>query len=159
MQTFLPYKDFYKSNKILDYKRNGKQRQEAKGLLYLVYKYKQIDIRDSLKISDEYAALLWRRYFNHPCTLQWIDNESALCDYGIASCLAWIARGYVDNTLPLFENVKQKYFTKYRLPAWIGMSKFHNSHKSNLLRKKPEFYKQYKWKISDNLPYYWPSKG
>lgn len=41
-------------------------------------------------------------------------------------------------------------------PKWLGNDKFHASHRSNLLRKKPEYYSSFGWKESDNLPYIWP---
>ncbi|HEY5312264.1 MAG TPA: hypothetical protein VIK18_07080, partial [Pirellulales bacterium] len=41
-------------------------------------------------------------------------------------------------------------------PPWLGSRKFHASHRSNLLRKKPAWYAQFGWKEPDNLPYVWP---
>ena len=41
-------------------------------------------------------------------------------------------------------------------PPWFGNEKIHASHRSNLLRKDPEFYGKYGWTEPDNLEYVWP---
>ena len=41
-------------------------------------------------------------------------------------------------------------------PPWFGDERVHASHRSNLLRKDSEFYGQYGWKESSDLPYFWP---
>ena len=56
MQTFLPYDDFVKSAKVLDYRRLGKQRVEAMQLLKA--------------ISGQGG---WR---NHPAALMWKNIAS-----------------------------------------------------------------------------------
>ena len=38
----------------------------------------------------------------------------------------------------------------------LVMKKIHASHRSNLLRKDPEFYGKYGWTEPDNLEYIWP---
>ena len=42
-------------------------------------------------------------------------------------------------------------------PHWLGDPLFHISHRSNLLRKMPEHYKQFGWDIPDTFEYVWPS--
>ena len=42
------------------------------------------------------------------------------------------------------------------MPRWLGDEKLHASHRSNLLKKDPEYYGRYNWKESDDLPYHWP---
>jgi hypothetical protein len=32
----------------------------------------------------------------------------------------------------------------------------HDSHRSNLLRKDPQWYGQFGWTVPDDLPYVWP---
>jgi len=44
---------------------------------------------------------------------------------------------------------------KIDYPPWVGRKDFHDSHKSNLLRKDFEFYKKYDWNIPSDLPYVW----
>jgi len=40
-------------------------------------------------------------------------------------------------------------------PRWLGDEKLHASHRSNLLRKNPEWYSKFGWKEPNNLPYVW----
>ena len=41
-------------------------------------------------------------------------------------------------------------------PPWLGDAPFHLSHRSNLLRKMPEHYRQFWPAERDDLPYVWP---
>jgi hypothetical protein len=41
-------------------------------------------------------------------------------------------------------------------PSWIGISAFHASHRSNLLRKDEKWYRAMGWTDPTDLPYYWP---
>ena len=130
MQTFLPYKSFQISFQVLDYRRLGKQRVEARQLL------------------DAIAGR--NRWKFHPAAKMWFGYEAALIHYSNLAIEEWIKRGY-NNTMaiiPIQGNIVY--------PRWLGNEKFHASHRSNLLRKKREFYSQYGWKEPDNLPYIWP---
>ena len=62
MQTFLPYSDFERSAKTLDYKRLGKQRVEAYQILQA--------------LSDPNYG--WQ---NHPAVKMWRGYEEALVAY------------------------------------------------------------------------------
>ena len=132
MQTFLPYPDFRKSAKCLDYKRLGKQRVEARQIL------------DCITTPNT-----WR---NHPAVLMWEKHTSVLKLYYNHMVEEWIARGY-NNTMDLYT---VSYIYEY--PRWFGDQRFHASHRSNLLRKNPEYYSQFQWTESNNLPYFWPTK-
>lgn len=79
----------------------------------------------------------------------WIGYEDALTEYMNICIIEWINRGY-NNTMKQGEVVEG-----FSLPPWFGRKEFHDSHKSNLLRKDSEFYSQYGWGVSDNLPYIW----
>lgn len=136
MQTFLPYPDFKKSAEILDYRRLGKQRVESWQIL------------DTL-LSNKKA------WSNHPAVLMWKGSELALCLYSIEICKAWRKRGYKDTMLPRFENLIDN-LPKTKDPYWLGDSKFHASHRSNLLRKDPAFYGILNWSEPNNLEYVWP---
>jgi hypothetical protein len=59
--------------------------------------------------------------------------------------------------LPRFVEQLQKIGKEFnfKIPIWFGDKKFHDSHKSNLLRKNPIHYSKYKWNVPDNLPYVW----
>ena len=142
MQTFLPYPDFNQSAKILDYRRLGKQRVEAWQILNTL-----------TGKSDG-----WK---NHPAVRMWKGYEPALAQYGIAMCDEWILRGYKDTLRPRFistlpKNYNLLYYYSFTYPMWWGNEQFHRSHRSNLLRKKPEFYREFWPKETDTLSYVWP---
>ena len=133
MQTFLPYKSFNESFKVLDYRRLGKQRVEAMQIL---------------------NVLLGRRktkgWVNHPATKMWKGYENALKQYHNECIDHWVARGYNNNMK------KEVIEGDIVYPYWLGDDTFHSAHRSNLLRKDKEFYSKYLWTESDNMEYYWP---
>lgn len=136
MQTFLPYEDFRESLGCLDYRRLGKQRVETLQILNTLFG----------KSSG------WR---NHPAVKMWKGYEQALVKYGVLCCCIWMGKGYKDTTREKILEYRDD-STIIVLPKWLGNKDFHASHRSNLLRKKPEFYKQYGWSESLDLPYVWP---
>lgn len=136
MQTFLPEPSFYKTFKLLDYRRLGKQRVECKQIL--------------LALTQENYG--WK---NHPATKMWRGHEAALCSYAIVCCSEWKSRGYKDTLLPEFESMLQT-LPACGLPPWIGDKRLHDSHKSNLIRKMPEYYWEFWPDIPIDLPYFWP---
>jgi hypothetical protein len=137
MQTFLPYADFEKTAKVLDYRRLGKQRVESYQLM-----------RALLNLTDSKA---WR---NHPAARMWRGHEGALALYSYTICQEWISRGYKDSLQPFFKEQIEK--LSYSPPRWLGDEAVHASHRSNLLRKDHEFYSKNGWVESDDLPYVWP---
>lgn len=130
MQTFLPIPSFTESAKILDYKRLGKQRVEA------------MQILNTLQGKSNG----WK---NHPAVQMWRGYENALAAYMDACIDEWISRGY-RNTMQLIRP------TDVILPPWFGNEAFHASHRSNLLRKSPDFYSKFEWKEGPDIPYVWP---
>lgn len=141
MQTFLPYRNFVKSARVLDNKRLGKQRVEA----YQILK--------ALKDSS-YG---WQ---NHPAVKMWRGFEGALYIYLNVICDEWVRRGYKDNIIFgefRASSLRMKLYVGYEFPKWLGDKKFHISHQSNLLRKDEKHYKEYFKKVKSNLPYYWPT--
>lgn len=130
MQTFLPFADFTRAARILDYRRLGKQRVEAQQIL------------NALESGGGWSS--------HPAVRMWAGYEPALHRYRNAMIREWIRRGY-NNTMPLLPSGG-----RVRLPPWVGNPAFHQSHRSNLLRKDPAFYGQYGWTVSPDLPYVWP---
>ncbi|MFX0084256.1 MAG: MSMEG_6728 family protein [Candidatus Hodarchaeota archaeon] len=155
MQTFLPYANFVKSPECLDYKRLGKQRLEA----YDIYRINMYILhRKNLFDSKKQKDYLLKRYKNHLIVLMWRGYELALLIYGHYVCREWIRRGYNDNMSPKFRKALGKHFLNrndIEYPLWLGDERVHSSHRSNLLRKKPEHYRKFGWKEPDNLPYYW----
>jgi hypothetical protein len=133
MQTFLPYEDIEESLSVLDFQRLGKQRVEAFQLLKI--------INGSTKA-----------WSHHPATLMWLNYSDFLTLYYNLSLDIFAKHG--GNNIKLQLLPCKKYSAK---PYWLGNKEFHDSHKSNLLRKKPEYYSQFNWDVPDNLPYVWPT--
>jgi hypothetical protein len=138
MQTFLPYSDFEQSLRCLDTRRLGKQRIEAKQIL--------------ATLLDRANTGGWR---NHPAVKMWRGYEASLAHYGLTACRVWIGRGYKDTTSRWFGIMLLDYVEIVH-PPWLGREDFHASHRSNLLRKSPEFYGKLGWTEPHDLPYVWP---
>lgn len=134
MQTFLAYPDFVKSAKVLDRRRLGCQRKEARQILYTITNNK-------------------KAWSNHPAVKMWRGYETALSYYGDCIIQEWVRRGY-QNNMKIF-GVKPK---EEEYPEWFGTFQFHRSHRSNLIRKFPEHYRQFWPYEKDDLPYVWPVK-
>jgi hypothetical protein len=139
MQTFLPYPSFTDSLKCLDFKRLNSQCNEA---LLIV------------KTIEENR----KPWSNHPAVNQWRKYLTALKIYYNTAVLIWNSKRKKNG-----ETVKQRILLSInnndiRYPIWLGKVDYHNSHKSNLLRKYPKHYTQFNWNVPDNLPYIWPSK-
>jgi hypothetical protein len=140
MQTFLPNPSYTESARVLDYKRLGKQRVETKQILNAMSK----------------TTGGWR---NHPATKMWRGHEVELCLYGAAMCAEWKRRGYRDSLHEYFLLTATEYLADGRKavpPPWLGDEAIHASHRSNLKRKDPAYYAQYRWDEPDDLPYIWP---
>lgn len=137
MQTFLPYPSFRKTARSLDWQRLGKQRSETKQIV--------------MALSNPFYG-----WANHPAVNMWRGYEEALIEYGCEICKEWRRRGYQDKQLDWFKDRRWPELGLV-LPPWVGDKKFHQAHQSNLLRKDPEWYGQYNWKVSADLPYIWPT--
>ncbi len=132
MQTFLPYPDFKKSAKVLDRQRLGKQRSEAMIIINVIRS----------------GGGGW---YHHTATRMWLGFVPCLKQYANAIIAEWEDRGY-ENNMPYYRRLK-----RYRVPDWLGDPRFHFSHRCNLVRKLPEYYKAF-WPTADaSAPYYWPS--
>lgn len=134
MQTFLPYASFIESARVLDYRRLGKQRVEA------------MQILNALQGTQ-------KGWVNHPAVTMWRGYEDALRLYHDVMIGEWIERGY-NNNMPLLFDYER--CPTDILPDWIGNEDFHKSHRSNLLRKDPEWYLQFGWTEGPSLEYVWP---
>lgn len=140
MQTFLPLPSFSDSLIALDHMRLGKQRVECWTILRAM--------------RGEIAA-----WANHPATRMWRGYDGALIRYALTSCAVWQLRGYNDNMAERFKLYASKHNIDWKSPAmpiWFGYEPFHESHRSNLLRKFPNWYREYWPSEPDNLPYLWP---
>ena len=148
MQTFLPYPDFKKSAQCLDNKRLGKQRVEVLQLLQT--------------FLPDYNKKGW---LNHPARLMWKNNLPSLLFYGLTICEEWIKRGFKDTCVEKMKNIFYKIYPyigsftlglfMHQKPNWLT-KEFCASHRSNLLRKNPDWYGQFGWTESNDLPYIWP---
>ncbi len=136
MQTFLPYPNFSASAAALDSRRLGKQRVEAYQILRI--------------LRGESAGSGWR---SHPAVAMWRGYEDALGLYMNAMISEWVRRGY-KNTMKLYAAP-----TEPEMPPWLGDPALHAAYRSNLLRKAPDFYRQYGWTEPIDLPYVWPVGG
>lgn len=133
IQTFLPYPDFEKTAKCLDWKRLGKQRVEARQI-----------IRNLEGQKD--------RWYTHPAVQMWKGYVKALKLYFNMISKEWERRGY-EHTMGYYEVEPGE----VEHPPWIGREDFHRSHRSNLLRKDPDYYSKFDWDVPKDLPYSWPT--
>ncbi len=81
----------------------------------------------------------------------WEGYTTALTLYMNLCIREWVRRGYKNN-------MPEEYVDNGSLvyPSWLGDAEFHASHRSNLLRKDKEWYGQFGWEESPDLPYVWP---
>jgi hypothetical protein len=144
----MPFPSFEKSAKCLDNRRLGNQRNEAKIILKT--------------ILDGDGG--WK---NHPAVRMWAGHPGALALYLKAIIQEWVARGFqneaqkvvVENGMIkvwMTKRGRPRTISNVQMPPWLGKKAFHKSHRSNLLRKLPQWYKQFGWKEDDTLPYVWP---
>lgn len=145
MQTFLPYADFKKSAKSLDYKRLNSQRREARQILNVL---SYLQLNPNGKIG----------WMNHPAVKMWKGYEIALCEYYNCILEEWIKRGYSNNMQFLEINYSD---LPIEYPWWLGNENFHRAMRSRLIEKFPEFYEpkfpgdkgfndgKYLWPVND----------
>jgi hypothetical protein len=161
MQTFLPYPSFSRSAAVLDMKRLGKQRVEAKQVLQAIL--------DVDKLGQ--APNTGQAFVNHPIMHQWAPYPEALLSYTWYICREWRDRGYRDGIMPwLFQVAKLRELRmmheraldrdSVRRPWWLGAPRVHVYHRANLIVKMPSHYSQFQWTIPDRLAsgfgYAWP---
>jgi len=148
MQTFLPFADFEMSARSLDTKRLGKQRVECIQV-----------VRGLVR-----PGFGWR---HHPAVKMWRGHEEALGRYGLTCCDVWLERGFVDTcAATIAADLAAAGVTKLRsqadlaaagaLPPWLGDEDFHRSHRSLLLRKDLDGYRDRFPDVPDDLDYVWP---
>lgn len=135
MQTFLPETGFAVTAKILDYKRLGKQRVEA---------YQIINI-----LTGQTKSKAW---INHPAVKMWRGHVTFLQLYYNNILSEWARRGFKNNMKPFWITLSKDTTP----PPWLGMEKFHSSHRAALLFKDFNWYSKYGWKETPEINYYWP---
>ncbi|RKR75597.1 MSMEG_6728 family protein [Frondihabitans australicus] len=145
MQTFLPYADFDASARVLDDRRLGKQRVET------------LQVMKALTVPG-YG---WQ---HHPVTAMWRGYRPALMEYQEAICAEWARRGFQDTCLVKTRAVLDespgdaRAFDRhsYEMPPWLGREDVHLSHRSKLLQKAPELYRDVFASDPATLDYVWP---
>lgn len=120
VNTFLPYADFSQSASVLDMKRLGKQRLEA---------------RQIIRILEGQTTT--KGYRNHPAVAMWKDNVEALKLYYNTIVKEWINRGY-KNTMELYEIGSET--SNIPMPWWFNNPDFHYAHQASLVRKNETYY-------------------
>lgn len=142
MQTFLPYEDSAASAAVLDDKRLGKQRVEA------------IQIACCLLCVDGRTG--WK---NHPAVKMWRGYEPYLINIYLQAMIGeWSSRGF--KNIKVLDHLDQ--LTQLTrddeviAPSWLGDYSLIISHRSNLIRKKPDFYGPLWPDVPDDLEYIWP---
>lgn len=132
MQTFLPLPDYKESLRCLDPTRLGNQ----------VYR--------------EAYTLYKGGWPNHPASKMWSGCKYHLGLYILVGCEVLDERGKPVDWLVKEITNDLVNVTNTDPPWWVGYETFHNSHKSNLLRKDYDHYSQFGWLVPTDLPYYWP---
>ena len=135
MQTFLPLPDLRASARVLDNSRLGNQ------------------------CYRETLTLLNGGWRNHPASKMWRGYEGGLCRYGLALVDEMEERGrwrpeVIDRWRSFYDT--SLHGLTPDLPPWFGNPAFHASHRSNLLRKDPDWYSQWGWEEGPDLEYIWP---
>jgi Pyrimidine dimer DNA glycosylase len=151
VQTFLPFADFERSARSLDVKRLGKQRVET------------IQVVRALTRPGYGWA-------HHPAVLMWKGFEEALGRYGLTCCAVWTELGFGDTCADTIAadlrsaavdpiRMQSELAAAGELPPWLGDEELHRSHRSALLRKDPEHYRQAFADVPEDLPYVWPVRS
>jgi len=130
MKTFLPYRSFSRTMRVLDDRRLGKQRVEA------------------LQILNALAGKS-RGWRSHPAVLMWAGHEASLRLYLRCAIQEWRRRGF-RNTMRLPRRDR----CSRSKPSWLTLE-LTETHRSNLVRKDPQYYGRY-WTTPPDLPYLWP---
>lgn len=127
MQTFLPYKSTSKSAQCLDKKRVFKQAVECKQILCTIHaKNLPCDWME----TKSWKSQKWK---NHPAVKEWIPYENFLKDF-YNECLSRSLSLNIKTHLPF---LKINHIEK---PWFIGNEIYHDSIKSQLLKKNFDFY-------------------
>ena len=136
MQTFLPYRNYEDSAKVLDSVRLMNQRRESMSLI--------------TSIENNSG------WINHPCAKMWTPYLYQLSLYSVYICIECLSRGFNDKCLSFFEDKLEIYRSNKTVPHWLGNKHLHLSHQSNLLRKDQKYYSKFFPGVVNFLPYYWP---
>ena len=144
MQTFVPATDIHECARVLDDQRLAKQIIECRQILR----------------AARYQTKGW---VNHPAVRMWRGYELALVRYAQACHAEYLRRrnkphqaflNMVDIDLTI-DDLQRLGTCDPPMPPWWGCT-IHATHRSNLLRKNPDWYGQFGWTEGDDLDYHWP---
>lgn len=147
MQTFMPMIEYKAALETLDDARLNKQILEVTQL--------------ANAIMDPTAG-----YQHHPATRMWRPHVLALLTYGISAAGVWARRKRISSMersaslyscqVAIAKHLGPRRAAKsHQIPPWVGDVDFHESHRSNLIRKDPIHYND--WPGTPELmPYLWP---
>ena len=139
MQTFLPYPNYIRSVRTLDYKRLGKQRVEAMQIINI--------------LEGKQTSAGWK---NHPAVKMWEGYLDSLKYYANCCIDEWVKRGY-KNTMAKYDNPDNGIL--YEDPWWIGNADFHRAMRARLIEKDRDFYLTKFAKKDEGFndgKYFWP---
>ena len=139
MQTFITDFNMTQNAKNLDNKRCGKQRVEC------------CQILKCLLIEES-------RWKCHPAVKMWKGYERFLTrKYLKAIITEWSLRGFNgEKCYDHFRRFSEIVIDKELIQPYWFTEDFIESHRSNLIRKFPEYYKPLFPNTKENLPYIWP---
>lgn len=87
----------------------------------------------------------------------WEGYEYALGVYGMSACSEWQnKRGHRDNLAFHIHKILEGVPHDLVMPPWMDDLNFHRSHRSYLIRKKPEYYAEQWPNTPENMPLFWP---
>lgn len=138
MQTFLPYKSFKRTAQSLDDKRLFKQLVEARQILNII------------TTGKTKSGRKYRGFTHHPARFMWDGYPDALKEYANEMLFEIKKRGKIKTPMRPLRLGRVVY------PKWLGNKKFHSAHRSALLEKDYEWYKQFDWKEKPKIEYIWP---
>lgn len=133
MQTFLPYSDFELIANCLDDKRLNKQILECDTLL---------DLHTGRKNNS------WK---NHPAFKMWIGYVNTLKFYRNVMLYEWVSIRGKNSTRQQLNFIHPLVY-----PNWLYDERVIQSHRTNLLLKFPEHYRQFNWHDYQLKGYFWP---
>lgn len=174
MQTFLPYPSFENSASCLDNKRLTKQLLEATQILGINAHKKAYSCKNCKETSNRndfiYGCSATQKplnqhkweitpWYNHPAVVMWRGYNAALYYYTQELVIQNRKRGFnVMYAVDFIDSLPTDFKRGGIIPPWLGIDKFHNSHKSNLLRKDYDFYFSTQgWTNDLTVEYWWPT--
>mmetsp|Transcript_31275 Transcript_31275/g.89726 ORF Transcript_31275/g.89726 Transcript_31275/m.89726 type:complete len:248 (-) Transcript_31275:27-770(-) len=140
MITFLPLPDFSAVAQLLDDKRLGSQRVEARFILNCVRN----------------ANGKYNRFQNTGYVRMWLGYAEALAVYYNAIHAEWIRRGFNEGISKPEPGALGLAQHEVLQPGWLGDERLHSTHRAALLLKDPAHYGRHGWSETAGVQYLWP---